>query len=540
MARILQNADITEVSSLSHNEREWVYNGLDVCVTFEVRDALAPLFDNQTLVTYNLSKSLQGPVLDMSMRGILVDEASRKKVLDLYRGRIELFETRLTRMVAEGVGIELPPKIFDKKTGKWKVWWRSVPRLKNLFYDVMGFQPIKKRNPKSGRMEPTVNREALEKLGQNFYAEPLTNYLLALRDIDKKRSFLETEIDSDGRFRSNYNIAGTNTGRLASAASDFGTGSNGQNIDRDLRSVFVADPDYVFVNLDGEQADARNVGAICWNLFLDKHGPGFAGAYLDACESGDLHTTVCRMAWNTLDWGDDPAGWRAVADVIAYRQDSYRQLAKKLGHGTNYYGTPRTMAKHTKVQTKIIEEFQRRYFEAFPAIKLWHEWVRRELNTSSTLTTLLGRRRAFFGRAFDDETLREAIAYSPQSMTADEIDLGMLAMWRDAKRWDAQLLAQVHDSTLWQVPRAVVDEFVPWALKTKALPIELEGGRQFTVPIEAKVGFNWGDHTPGYTKKDGTVVPEINPDGLRKWKGKLTVERQNLYTPRRKLTIADL
>lgn len=543
MARIVQNADLTETAALPHNMREWVYNALDCCVTFEVRDSLLEVLDPTTRKTYDLSLALQAPVLDMSMRGILIDEKNRQDTLAKFQGEIGRLERQLTRLVVEGLGIDLPPNTFDKKTGKWKVWWRSIPRLKNLFYDVMELTPVRKRDPKSGRMVPTINRDALEKLSVNFFAEPFCNHILALRDLDKKRSFLETEIDDDGRFRSNYNIAGTNTGRLASAVSDYGTGSNGQNIDRDLRYTFVADPDYVFVNLDGEQADARNVGAICWNLFLDKHGPEFAGAYLDACESGDLHTTVCKMAWRDLNWGDDPSGWRAVADVIAYRADSYRQLAKKLGHGTNYYGTPRTMAKHTKVQTGIITEFQYRYFEAFPAIKLWHQHVRDQLTSVSYLTTLFGRRRSFFGRAYEDETLREAIAYDPQSSTADEIDIGMLAMWRGAKQWDAQLLAQVHDSTLWQVPVEAVNEFVPWALKTKRVPIMLKGDREFAVPIEAKVGFNWGDHTPAYTDKDGVFHDEVNPDGLRKWKGKLTVERQHLYQPRKKIdfsTILDM
>ena len=537
MVRILQNADLSETAALPHNVREWVYNALDCCVTYEVRDSLKPLLDPVTTKTYELSLSLQAPVLDMSMRGLLVDEKHRQETLGKYQVQIQQLEMQLTRLVSEGLGVDVPAPVFDKKTGKWKVWWRSIPRLKNLFYDVMGLPPVRKRNAQ-GKMAPTINREALEKLSVNFFAEPFCNHLLALRDLDKKRGFLETSIDSDGRMRCNFNIAGTNTGRLASSMSDFGTGGNLQNVDRDLRYTFVADPGYVFVNLDGEQADARNVGAICWNLFVDKYGPDFAGAYLDACESGDLHTTVCKMAWRDLNWGDDPSGWRAVADVLAYRADSYRQLAKKLGHGTNYYGQPRTMAKHTKVQTAIIAEFQDRYFEAFPAIKLWHQWVRQQLNQVSYLTTLFGRRRSFFGRAFEDETLREAIAYDPQSSTADEIDIGMLKMWRGAKRWDAQLLVQVHDSTLWQVPVDAVEEFVPWALKTKRVPLLLKNDREFAVPIEAKVGFNWGDYVPA-TKTD----PEFNPDGLRKWKGKLAVERQHLYQPRKKIdfsTILDM
>lgn len=535
MAKIIQNADLTETAVLDRNTKDWVYNALDCCVTFEVRDQLLPLLDNVTRGTYEFSKALQAPVLDMSMRGLLVDEKNRQEVLKKFRDQIDLLDKRVTRIVREGMGIDVPDPKFNRATGKWSVWWRSGPRLKNLFYDVLGLPPVRKRN-QQGRFVPTVNREALEKLSAYFLAEPICNHILALRDLDKKRMFLETEIDPDGRMRCNFNIAGTNTGRLASSMSDFGTGSNLQNVDRDLRYTFVSDPGYVFVNLDGEQADARNVGALCWNLFLDKHGPDFAGAYLDACESGDLHTHVCRMAWTDLAWGDDPVGWRSVADEIAYRQDSYRQLAKKLGHGTNYYGTPRTMAKHTKVATSIIAEFQDRYFSAFPAIRLYHEWVKRELADWGYIVTPFGRRRSFFGRHNEDTTLREAIAYSPQSMTADEIDTGILQIWREAPKFDVQMLVQVHDSILFQCPVDKVNEVVPWAMELMKAPITLKDGRKFVVPIEAKVGYNWGDYQP--PNKQG--VGEKNVDGLRKWKGEWTREREFAYTAKGRNSIFEL
>src|SRR5690606_34936415 len=139
-------------------------------------------------------------------------------------------------------------------------------------------------------------------------------------------------------------------------------------------------------------------GAICWNHFVEQRGEREAGAYLDACESGDLHTTVCRMAWQSLDWPADRKDWRAVADQIAYRNMSYRDLAKRLGHGTNFYGTPPTMARHTKVDRRAIEEFQRAYFAAFPVIGSydrnhnddnWHNRVRRAIKETASITTLL-------------------------------------------------------------------------------------------------------------------------------------------------------
>lgn len=518
MVKIIDTSTLTQRQSLTINEREWIYNGLDCCVTQEVLEEIRPQLDDTTSKTYDFSRALQAPVFEMSIRGLLVDQTKRAQTLVKFKQQIDQVSKQLNTILKEGVGVEIN--------------WRSPVQLKSLMYDVLGLPPVRKRNAR-GKMAPTVNREALEKLSTYFYAEPICNHLLKLRDLDKKRGFLETKIDSDGKMRANFNIAGTNTGRFSSSMSDFGTGTNQQNVDRDLRYVFVADPGMKFANLDLEQADARNVGAICWNLFLESRGPEFAGAYLDACESGDLHTTVCRMAWDNLDWGDDPEGWRAIADQIAYRNLSYRDLAKKLGHGTNYYGTPRTMAKHTKVQTKIIEEFQRKYFQAFPAIGSfvhrdneanWHSRVKKELKEFGTLTTLFGRRRKFFGRYNDDATLREAIAYSPQSMTAEEINLGILRLWKAHR---VQMLLQVHDSILIQYPEELEDEIIPWALTQLRTELTLAGGRKFSVPTEAKVGWNYGD----FDYKE----PGKNPDGLIKWKGH--DERERIQFPTTKLSV---
>lgn len=498
MARIINTADIRPDSPLSAIDREWVYNGLDCCVTLEVFNAIVDQLDNTTRGTYEFSKALQGPVLEMTVRGIKVDQHRRRRVLSDVRASITRLGDNLDHIIQEGIGTS--------------VSWRSPTQLAALFYDVMGLPPVMKRTA-NGRSR-TVDREALEKLSNYYLAEPIIIHLLALRDLDKKRQLLETGIDRDGRMRTNFNIAGTNTGRFASAISDFGTGTNLQNIDRELRSIFIADDGKKFLNLDLEQADARNVGAICWNAFVASHGEAFAGAYLDACESGDLHTTVCRMAWTGLEWGTDPAGFRRVADQIAYRALSYRDLAKRLGHGTNYYGLPPTMARHTKVDRPVIEAFQQAYFGAYPAIggfdkhdhgkDNWHNRVRRQLRDVGSITTLLERRRGFFGRWNDDETLRAAIAYEPQSLTADEINRGILNLFR-ANR--VELLVQVHDSILCQIPEDQEADLVPWALESLRTPIVLNKGRDFCVPTEAKTGWNWADASAD------------NVDGLTKYKG---------------------
>jgi len=496
--RIINTSDLTPDRALSQNERDWVYNGLDCCVTLEIRDVLRWQLDNVSSNTYQFSLALQAPILEMSTRGIRINLRRRAEVLSSMQVKIEQLSEQLTEIVRDGIGF---PAVNSIEKGKPKYWWRSPTQLKQLLYDVMGLPVQYKLNKDKGIRMPSTDRNALEKLDAYFIAEPVIAHILALRDIDKKRAWLETDVDSDNRMRSNFNIAGTNTGRLASSASDFGTGTNLQNVTSSLRSVFIADPGMKFANLDLEQADSRNVGALCWNLFNDID-ERFAATYLNACEAGDLHTFVCKMSSPELPWGT--ASDRQIAEAIAYRDKSYRQMAKVLGHGSNYLGQPQTMAKHSKLPVQLVANFHKNYFAAFPCIPAWHQSVFRNLETFSSLTTLFGRRRYFWGRPAEGSTRREAVAYAPQSMTGDEINTGILNLWRANK---VQLLMQVHDSILFQYPEEQEAEIIPWALETLKAPLTLAKGREFVVPTEAMVGWNWG------------YYDKSNPDGLAKWKG---------------------
>lgn len=504
MAKIIQTAEL-EPDKYSGSESLWIYNGLDCCVTEEVLQAMLGEADESALRTYTYSRSLQGPILEMNMRGLLVDQDRRQEVLKEYEKDIATLESNLDAMVREGIGITLN--------------WRSNKDLQELLYNVMGIPPVKKRNSK-GRMAPTVNRDALEKIECYFIAQPIAAHLLALRDIGKKVGVLRTQIDPDGRFRTNFNIAGTTTGRLASATSDFGTGSNAQNIEKKLRSVFVSDPGYKFVNIDLAQADARNIGALCWTAFAESHGEDYAGKYLNATESGDLHTTVTRMAWDNLPWPENPDDWRAIADQKGYRHLTYRDLAKKLGHASNYLVQPPTAAVHTKLPVQVCADFASRYFKSFPEIQDYHKHVEIELKTHGFLITPFDRRRYFLGRRNDPETLRQAVAHMGQSMTADEINQCMLNVWylRMKTGADIQFMIQVHDSLVLQLPEDREEELIPKILEVFKRPLILKKDRYFCVPCDCQTGWNLDE-----VHKDGT-----NPDGLKGWKGSDSRKRERL------------
>lgn len=464
-------------SDLGPWERLQVYCGLDVCTTSEVLNVIRPQLDNLTAGTYAFSMALQGPCLEMRLRGVRVDQRRKAEVIDLYYDQLDRLERNLDRIVLEGVGLPT----FN---------WRSNPDLIKLFYGALGIPEIRKKH------RVTVDRDALEKMEFYLVAKPAISHIKALRDIAKKISFLKTGIDPDGRLRTSFNIAGTTTGRLSSSFTEFGTGGNLQNVEESLRSVVIADPGMKLGYFDAEQGESRVVGAIEWNLFSDPR-------YLDACESGDLHTAVAKLVWPGLNWPDNLKEAKEIAEKPFYRHYSRRFMCKKIGHGTNYGGKPQTLSNQAKVEIGLITDFQPKYFKAFPAHLRWHAWTKRELHQSGTIISLMSRKRQFWGRRDSDETFREAVAFQGQAL-ADIVNQGMLNVWRAR---DCQLLMQIHDAILVQYPEEREDEIVPKILSQLRYPIPLAQGREFVIPYGCKTGWNWGNYN------------ENNPDGLKDYRG---------------------
>jgi len=483
---------------MSKNDGLWIYNGLDCMLTYEVLNEVSTVMDAVTDRTYQLSRALQAPILAMNMRGVLIDVAARDEAIHSLEADKAQILNNFDYICNSVFGRTFSPG--------------SPKQMLALFYDYMNLPPEKGRNAQ-GEWVPAVGREELENLAKKYYhAKPLVGHILRYRDITKQIGTLVTELSPSGRLHTSFSIAGTKTGRLASSAADFGDGTNLQNIDKRIRKTFIADPGMKFANIDLEQADARNLGAFTWHFFPEF---GDTNRFLDYAESGDLHTNVCRMCWTELPWTGDPKKDREIADQKAYREKSFRDLAKALGHGTNFNGQPPQMAMHTKVERSLIEDFQRRYFGAFPEVKHRIEFLSRKLQEDGNLTTLFGRRRFFLKRRTDKRALNDACAFDPQSMTADEINYIMLAIFDLSLKYPIQLLLQVHDSLLIQYPEELEDEFVPLLKKAFEVPLILRGNRRFIVPAEVQVGWNWA----GVEYDKVTKQPSKNLLGLIKYKG---------------------
>lgn len=512
---MLTETHLLQPGQLTSRENMQVYCGLDSMVTLEAFQEVTRLH-NEVPSIYNFELAIQAQYLDTMQRGFLVDEVGRYQVTQELHKRKEHLE---------GILNDLARAVWDQGLNP-----RSPQQLQSFFYDTMRLP--KQYQSTKGVRRVTTNRDALEKLEVYMYARPFVAAILAIRDLGKQLSVLEEEIDNDLRFRTSYNIAGTETGRPSSSTNAFGTGGNAQNVAPGLRWVFVADPGYKLCVIDLEQVEARDVGFFCGCLFDD-------WGFLDACESGDLHTNNAKLVWPERAWSSDALTDRALADENFYRDFSYRDMAKRGGHLSNYMGTAWTASRALKVPLSIMEDFQARYCRggpgivpAFPCIPRWWQWTAEQIQTTHRLVTPFGRVRHFFGRPGDDATLREAIAFLPQSTTADRMNLGMWRVWRHMPQ--VQMLAQTYDSITFQY-KETEDES---AIITKALDlirVELvaPNGRSYIVPGEAKVGWNWGAQVvqadiDRLRAKGVTKLPRLNPDGLAKWKASKPDQRSRI------------
>jgi DNA polymerase I len=479
MARIIHTDRSIPDDIPSQMERDWVYNGLDCCVTAECLAAMEPQLDHHTSATYAFSRALQGPALEMSLRGVRVDRQRLSEVVDDFYEKIDFLERNLSRIVLEGVGMAG----FN---------WRSPDDRATLFYDRLGIPPIKNK----GRI--TTDRAAREKMESYTIARPIITHMNAIADLAEKIKKLKTTVDPDGRIRTTYNIAGTNTGRFSSSASAFGTGGNLQNVEESLRSIFIADPGMKFAKCDAKSGESYIVGAVEGKLFND-------WTYLDAIESGDIHTAVARLCWPSAGWTGNISADKDLAGRPLYRHHSYRQIAKKLGHASNYGGQPTTLSKQSGLPIEVVTQFQPKYFSAFPAHQQWQSSVDSALRRTGHLITLTGRKRWFMGRRNDPDVLREAIAYDPQGSLADIVNRAMLHIWRQNY---TTLMMHEHDALTFQYPENLESSIIPRIMADLIVTIPLTNGRSLRIPYDCKVGWNKGEFDA-----------RSNPEGLKDYAG---------------------
>ena len=463
--------------------KDIIYNALDTMQTMALKERFdAGLIPKWAHEGIRYSELMLGPIMTMMRRGVLVDTTERDRL-------VKLRQERLSKVQAT----------FDAIcTALWDttINHNSTPQLKFLLYTLLGIpeQTVSKK----GQTSVSASREVLERIAAQYHRGAVfANLILRIREIETQIEFLTKGLSNDNRFHASFNIAGTENFRLSSSEHPLRIGSNLQNIPKDARQAFIPDPGYIFFYSDQQGAEARYVA--------NKSGDS---AYIAACEGGDSHTMVASMVF-----GFPPD--RELAERIYYRDYTYRDITKKGAHGSNYFGKPYTLAKQMKVETEVAEQFQAQYFKRFPGITDWHTDCARRLRTDGYFTGPFGLRRTFWGRRWDDATLREAIAFAPQHVVGVLMNIGIYKLWEKYEGRPGapvQILLNLHDAVLGQLRVDMMEELIPEILETLTFPFpvtDIKGvTRNFVIPFDIELGYNWNKFDP-----------DKNPNGLKKWKG---------------------
>jgi DNA polymerase I-like protein with 3'-5' exonuclease and polymerase domains len=207
---------------------------------------------------------------------------------------------------------------------------------------------------------------------------------------------------------------------------------------------------------------------------------------------------------------------------------------KKGGHATKYYGKPPTLQKVAfagQVTIAFVEEFQQSYYGAFPEIREWQLETIAEIQRTGILVTPLGRERRFWGRPDDAATHREAIAFSPQSLVGDIMNLGLIQVleWLRSEVKDhacflgrsgkllpftldtVDLRAQVHDAGVFIIPIEALDTIAPMVQDKLSVTIPFGDLGAMTIPSDMMVGRRWN-------KRPKKVKGGLMDEGLLSWK----------------------
>ena len=484
------------------------YNILDSAATAQLLPEILGKMNENHRLTYRREMRTLALCLELSTKGFPIDQMCLAELL--YS--LEKDERKALRILHQ----------FCEAVDFRPIKPRSQKDIIDLFYHHLGLPEIHEYDRKTKQRKIDTSIKALEKLRGNYpIAIPLVNAILAYREAAKMGSVFKRGLErSPVVLRCNFSPTGTETGRLSSQQNPYGRGTNAQNLTDRVRQVICAPDGYAILNFDLKTAESIAVGYISG-----------CQAYIDACLSGDLHTSVAKMNWKQLPWTGELKKDKDIAEGPYYRHFSYRDMAKRGGHLTNYYGTPPTMAMHLKLTQAICREFQDAYFKAFPEIADWHLETIAKIQRDGIIITPVGRERRFWGRPDDAATHREGIAFAPQSLVGDVMNEGLInvLLWlrqecREAKaflgrgnkllRFDPSLVdlrAQVHDAGVFLIPIEALDTLAPIIQSKLIVPVSFGSLGDMIIPSDMMVGKRWCKRP----KKRGDRYMD---EGLADWK----------------------
>ena len=343
----------------------------------------------------------------------------------------------------------------------------SPKQLGEIFFDKLGM-PVVKKTATGAR---STNEEVLEKLAEDY---PLPAKLLEHRSLSKLKGTYTDKLallilPRSGRVHTHYAQAVAVTGRLSS------NDPNLQNIPirtpegRRVREAFVAAPGNVIASVDYSQIELR----------IMAHISGDAALLRAFTDGQDVHRATAAEVFGV------------TVEQVSSEQ---RRYAKVINFGLIYGMSAFGLARSLNIDNTAAKNYIVRYFDRYPGVKAYMETTRALAKQQGYVETVFGRRLQLANiqnaKGAQLAGLERAAINAPmQGTAADLIKLAMVAVQKelDAHQPGIQMIMQVHDELVFELPEAEVD----W-LKVE-IPRLMAGVAELKVPLLAEVGVgpNW-------------------------------------------------
>jgi DNA polymerase I len=427
-------------------------------IIFRVWQALSPRLAAEKV--RNVYETLERPLLSvlghMERRGISIDRNVLSRLSGEFAQEAAGLEAEINTLAGETVNVGSPKQIGDilfgkmglpggtkTKTGQWATGARLLDELAEQGHELP---------------QKILDWRQVSKL-KSTYTDALPGYVNP----------------TTHRVHTSYALASTTTGRLSSSEPNL------QNIPvrtedgRKIRRAFIADKGQKLVSADYSQIELRLLAEIAEIEQLRK-------AFRDGL---DIHAMTASEMFGV---------------PVKNMPGEVRRRAKAINFGIIYGISAFGLANQLGIGREEAGAYIKKYFERFPGIRDYMEETKNFARQNGYVLTLFGRKCHYPDIKASNASIRSfneraAINARLQGTAADIIRRAMVRMDTalTKKKLSAQMLLQVHDELVFEVPDGEVDKTLP--VVTAVMRDAPMPALSLSVPlhVEAKAAGNWDD-----------------------------------------------
>lgn len=403
--------------------------------------------NNLILLYENVEKPLVKVLADMESTGVLVDKSMIKELNEEYSKLANEYEQKV---------YELAGEVFNLNSPK---------QLGVILFDKMKLPVVKKT--KTGY---STDVEVLEKLSKKH---EIADYILKYRSLNKLIStyldgILEYIMD-DGRVRTSFKQMITATGRLSSVDPNLQNIPIRSEEGKNIRKVFVADKNKVFIDADYSQIELRVLAHLSKDSVM-----------IDSFKNDlDIHYKTASEVFGV-----------PINEVT----DNQRRSAKAVNFGIVYGISDYGLSKDLNITRNEARQYIDGYLNTYPSIKKYMEEIVNKAKKDGYVTTILDRKRyipEINSKNFNIRSFGERIALNTpiQGSAADIIKLAMIKVYErlNSENVNAKLILQIHDELIIECEESEKE------IVKKILKDSMENVYKLDLPLKVDVceGRNW-------------------------------------------------